>query len=218
VRGLLEADARRKELRRKMQDMLEEMSDDEYAKWVESFQKLHDGDEVMLVRLPPESVSIGRTAATPAPIDLQRRVRNASGVSRGTARGKAQPNTVQRSAPRNRTIKRESNAGQSIGEDIRNKADNEVAITTAALRHLPTEGPDVEPKLQTLPIAETQHAQSSELELTSASTPIVDLLWGRAPFSYDNRVQVSKVIVESIEERITELVSQALLFQILRTN
>jgi hypothetical protein len=168
VRGLLEADAKRKEVRRKMQDMLDEMADGEYEKWVESFRKLHNGDEVMLVRIPPETVSIVRTAATPAPIDLQRRMRNANGVPRGTARGKLQPSTVHRSAPRNCAIKRESNAGQSTGGDIRNKADNVVATTTAALRHLSTKGPDVEPKLQTLPIAESQRAQSSELEPKSA--------------------------------------------------
>lgn len=67
ARNLLAATATQRELRLKIQEMLDDMPSDVYDQWSESFLKLQEGDDMMLVRVPPEPERDGRTAATPAP-------------------------------------------------------------------------------------------------------------------------------------------------------
>ncbi|KAJ4346289.1 hypothetical protein N0V95_005499 [Ascochyta clinopodiicola] len=62
--------AKRKEVRLEMQAVLTRMSDEEFQKWVESFEKLVDGDTSMLERTPPSlaSASQHNTSVTPVPV------------------------------------------------------------------------------------------------------------------------------------------------------
>jgi hypothetical protein len=201
VRGMLEADAKRKELRRKMQDMLDEMPDEEYDKWIESFQKLHDGDEVMLVRIPPNSVSTGRTAATPAPVDSRRYAGNAVPERHSEGSSRTQSVVAEESAQRLHSVKREGNNIHITLEDEERrveKPENDVATTTAAFPHLSTERPDT---------IEVQHAQCLQAGSGSTSTPIVDLLWGSASFISSARPTVVRHIMQSINQRIIKPVS-----------
>jgi hypothetical protein len=202
VRGILGTDAKRKDLRHKMQEMLEEMPANEYEKWIESFQKLHDGDEVMLVRIPPELVGAGRTAATPAPIDSRRYVGNATraGCTEGSVRRR--PAHADDLALHLNPIKSEGNTTRVIQEDDEErraeKRDNEVATATTAFRQLSTEGSDC---------TKVHDVQNSQTGLLSKSTPIVDLLWGSASFNGSARPTVVRHIMQNIDQRIIKPVS-----------
>jgi hypothetical protein len=66
-----------------MQSLLDEIPNDEFDKWVDSLRKLHNGDREMLVRaelgLSNDDQQLGR--ATPGPVHMRRRAKNAVGTS-----------------------------------------------------------------------------------------------------------------------------------------
>lgn len=118
--------AKRKELRQEMESMLAKMPNAEFEKWVESFQKLENGDAAMLERISnaiPASHCI--YSATSAPIIAQNKV-----------------------------------------------------MMTAKLN----QGPDARNNISVL-------------------TPIVDLLWGRATFDYNQCCEVVQSFVDRLGAR-----------------
>jgi hypothetical protein len=117
VRGMLSPEARSKEIRLRIQSLMDEMPESEYDKWIDSFRKLHDGDEVMLVRIPPETLSTGRTAVTPAPIDSRRRMDNVTGAPRSARRERMQLDARQDPEHQSQTIKRENNVSSNTQEE-----------------------------------------------------------------------------------------------------
>ncbi|KAF2133999.1 hypothetical protein P153DRAFT_381171 [Dothidotthia symphoricarpi CBS 119687] len=64
----LDPTPKRKELRKKIQSMFDDMEDKDHAKWDDSLRKLRSGDVTMLVRTETPSSYRHRNTATPAPI------------------------------------------------------------------------------------------------------------------------------------------------------
>tara|TARA_R110002003_G_scaffold384_4_gene19301 strand:+ start:41867 stop:43171 length:1305 start_codon:yes stop_codon:yes gene_type:complete len=146
ARGMLNTNATRKEVRLQMQTMLAEMPENDFRKWAESLQKLYEGDEIMLVRIEPEAVSDKRkrSTATPAPIDMRRRITAAATKTPGHAtQGGAQPEAVRKTARDETRIKKEFHADSHLTTETRKESQapekDGVATTTAAFRHLSTE-------------------------------------------------------------------------------
>lgn len=79
AKSVLDPKARRKVMRYRIQTMMDQLTEDQYKKWVNSLAKLHAGDRTMLVRGEPDVASQrGKLGvATLAPIDMQRRSGNA---------------------------------------------------------------------------------------------------------------------------------------------
>jgi hypothetical protein len=63
ARRMVNVDAKRKEVRNKIQAMLDETSEAEWRKWNESLAKLLGGNETMLIRIGPESIFDLRSSA-----------------------------------------------------------------------------------------------------------------------------------------------------------
>jgi hypothetical protein len=215
VKGMLEADAKRKELRHKMQNMLDEMPDDEYEKWVESLRKLHDGDEVMLVRIPTDSVFTSRTAATPAPIDSRRRPEDKTVVSRGAGCGQTQSDAPPKPLQLNQSIKLESKAASNtLRNDTQNEAmqsKHDVATATTAFRHPSNEERDLGSLARNSRLFHTsQLTAGQQTGATLAFTPILNLIWGHTSFDHSNQSLVVKAIMESFRKRVAPGVGQFL--------
>jgi hypothetical protein len=117
ARRKLGLQALKKEIRYDMQSLLDEMPADEFEKWVESLQKLHNGDREMLVRpeLGPSNDDQRQARATPAPVDMRKRAKNAANNAAGTSSlpGRFVENAIIPSNP-NTIIKREPGAISSV--------------------------------------------------------------------------------------------------------
>ncbi|KAF2832578.1 hypothetical protein CC86DRAFT_377725 [Ophiobolus disseminans] len=126
AKQLLHPNAKRKEVRSKIQTMLLDMEEDEWRKWIESLEKLKGGNETMLVRIDPDSVSeLRRTAPTPAPIDTRERttIRSSRG-SRDMARGVMQDNFVHELDHHASHIKQEFDVNLSAADQGRQRSAN----------------------------------------------------------------------------------------------
>jgi hypothetical protein len=146
----LHDDAKQKDVRLHIQARLHEMAEAEWRKWMESLQKLHDGDMTMLIRPDPKAVLRGRrTAATPAPIDMQRRAANviSNNPNRGSFRGTAQDKAVREPVQRASRIKREPNTetNDAANDNKVIREENDMVATTRALRDLSTDETDIRP-------------------------------------------------------------------------
>jgi len=127
----LGAEASRKELRMYMQAMLDAMPSDEFERWVESLQKLLNGDYEMLKRSEPSASDIDQKSsrATPAPIETRKRAKgivkeNVGGIDNRLYNGKP--------------IKRETaDSYYPISKIAHGEApENQIAGTTNTLRQL----------------------------------------------------------------------------------
>ena len=130
----LGAEASRKELRMYMQAMLDGMHIDEFGKWVESLQKLLNGDYEMLKRSEPSASDIDQKSsrATPAPIEMRKRAKRTA---------KANIEGVDNRSYDGKTIKRETaDSHYLISKNVHEEAPEiQVARTTNTLRQLLTE-------------------------------------------------------------------------------
>ncbi|KAF1920267.1 hypothetical protein BDU57DRAFT_508461 [Ampelomyces quisqualis] len=179
AKGLLAPGAPRKEIRAKMQNMMDSMPDDEMSKWVESFDKLKNGDQSMLVRTAPDVAHIGRTAATPAPIDRRRKPSN---TSQALHQHEHHLTKIKNTMRKDRRVKREDHTEINA----------------------PKKGANTEQVLARPQPTKTMSAtgNSGTDEATEAHTPILDLLWGRSPLSHSIWPQVVDTIMERLGHRI----------------
>ncbi|KAF2845067.1 hypothetical protein T440DRAFT_284295 [Plenodomus tracheiphilus IPT5] len=140
----LGSDAKRKALRHEMQDMLEQTPGHEYAKWLESFDKLVSGDREMLTRAEANSRTQSRqsTAATPAPVDVRGKVREQA--SKALGEGPRKRDRVQSESarvPSQLQIKAEANANLDLIATKKTKTGKEgVTATTASFSHPSKQG------------------------------------------------------------------------------
>lgn len=235
ARRQLGPNAAPKETRLEIQKMLTEMPDDEYVKWVESFDKLCGGDPEMLSRPEDNVATHGRrvTAATPAPIDVRRRATKATTQTPG--RYEQRGDGVEPVSVLSHTVvpvKREPNANPSITTgSIRPQAqEDSVASTTTALRHLPTEERDAGPQVSSTSLA--RGASGGNLQALQPrrdivdtapsghrgqnvtqhqqlddATPIVDLLWGEQVFGPEQKSSVVDRIMGNLNKRVSAQVT-----------
>jgi len=236
ARTLLHPEAKRKVVRTQIQTMLNEMSDNEWQKWIDSLQKLHDGNDTMLIRVEPDAVSeLRRTAAsTPAPIDARRRAAVATSKGhRSAARDHVQGQVIRGPIQRGSHVKSEPDIHSGVAEEQRQRpvdqSENSIASATSAVRHLSTEEPDARPTLRDKQLS-GGHRRDDESRATmvrvipssdfctdsvqgnrnSSHTPIIDLLWGEKPFGLQARSQVVQTIMDRFNHRVAAEVSTAL--------
>jgi hypothetical protein len=161
----LGSQASRKELRCEMQSLLDGMPPDEFEKWVESLQKLLNGDREMLTRQDVATSSVDRqlSRATPAPVDLRMKARidkKTKPGEFGRLRGRAihVENDYEEAFVKCETAERSVKVGE-------NSQINQIAEATKAFRHLSTEEHELDRPLPRVEVAErqrVQHLQSSE--------------------------------------------------------
>lgn len=212
--------ARRKQVRHKIELMLSEMQNTEYEKWVESYEKLLEGDRDMLVRADAVSSTEGRRliATTPAPVDMRR------------VEGKEAKNAVNGSKPVNDCFEGPSTRIQDkfpIKCEV-NAAASEVAIrpqdqlrevvvtaTTAAFRHQLADRHDAEqPLMSSIERTSKADARGSDKGAVqehglTMETPIVELLYGPRVIDACNKVEVVHTIMDNLDKRVSMDVGNA---------
>ncbi|KAH9867255.1 hypothetical protein IAQ61_007847 [Plenodomus lingam] len=213
--------AKRKELRHRMEAMLEETPLSEYEKWMQSYSKLIEGDRTMLIRAEANTISLGRstTGATPAPIDIRhvRESRKSVGHSTSQEVGRSEKTSTRR--PNQNSVKDEAVSNVSVIEtNSLTKPQAEVTASTTAVRNRSVEacvhgaqmdgGKGFKAKGTQLSRNSAGHSNESSRNLIDATgsraagatllssqTPIVDLLLGfSAPCSKDVNASVESLI------------------------
>jgi hypothetical protein len=245
ARGRVGAHAKRKEVRQEMQTMLDEMLEEEYHKWIDSFQKLHDGDMEMLKRIESEPTpdSRRRTAATPAPIDARKRAAGDTSKSqRKTIHGATQDEAVRISAHDGTRIKREAQADSYVTEETQQEPpvphNDGVAKAITAFRPLFIEELDGDlsahgrqPKsregfqnpVRQEVISKALNTNRPSVEgiedlKSQPETPIVDMLWGATGFVDEERKSVANIIIVNLRQRIAVEVSEGSTTSLLAAN
>ena len=145
----------RKETRCEMQTLLDGMPQDEFGKWVESLQKLYNGDREMLVRQDVAGSSVDRqiTRVTPAPVEFRKKTgksTRASSSSSDRSKGSA---TNAETAVEETVVKLETAVGPS------EKTGNPTDEATAAFLRSSTEARDTGRPLSSVEAADG-HAHS----------------------------------------------------------
>jgi hypothetical protein len=139
ARRKLGLQASRKEIRCEMQSLLDGMPQDEFEKWVESLQKLLNGDREMLARqnVAVSSVDQQLSRATPAPVDLCRKAGKSTKTPLGdSTRSKGRAKNV-RDDYEETLIKRDTDRVSS--RVAQGSSNTRIAEATAAFRQLSTE-------------------------------------------------------------------------------
>mgnify|MGYP006877413823 CR=1 FL=1 len=122
--------------------MLDNMHEDEYEKWVESLQKLLNGDRGMLDRADPGDSDTKQqpSRVTPAPVDMRKRVKATQGGTSGyLGRLDAHKEGVCMPLPENNGfIKREGIARSNLPEEtpLKEATEDSIAETTTTIRQL----------------------------------------------------------------------------------
>jgi hypothetical protein len=158
----LGSQASRKEIRCEMQSLLDGMPQDEFEKWIESLQKLLNGDRKMLARQEVSTPSVDRrlSRVTPAPVDFRKksgkRTKTPSGSS-DRLKGRVSSN---KDALDETFIKLEV-AGVS-DERIEDLANSRITGATFAVRHPSTEARDTGRPLSSVEAADDQNHQDPQ--------------------------------------------------------
>ncbi|KAI4662149.1 uncharacterized protein J4E88_010939 [Alternaria novae-zelandiae] len=206
----LGSSASKKEIRCEMQSLLDGMPKEEFEKWVESLQKLLDGDRDMLKR--QESQSSGHkqqlSRVTPAPIDTRRQARKITKTLLDVP-GPSKPRTDKVQKSHERTVVKDETTDSS--DEISDEPNDEnIAEATAALRHPLTKGRDIPPPAHT---PQTALVQSSR-GLTSRGDvdgsfgmPVLALLWGSDNLTVEECVKdgakITSTIMNQLERRVS---------------
>ncbi|KAF1846032.1 uncharacterized protein K460DRAFT_119179 [Cucurbitaria berberidis CBS 394.84] len=199
--------AKRKAIRYEMESMLADMQDTEYDKWVESHQKLLDGDREMLVRPEPDATfnNRGRSAATPAPIDARRRVENnIQAMGSNSSQGAGYEDRVSMLPQHSTLIKREINADLSApaGNHQAKAQTDEVAAATTAFRHLSTEERNFRPPVTSIETTGRDDGEDLQVPRMESPTPIVDLLYGDAQIERNDRLGAVQLLMARLCQRV----------------
>ncbi|CAA9962237.1 hypothetical protein PTMSG1_05613 [Pyrenophora teres f. maculata] len=194
--------ASRRETRRHMQAMLDDIQAEEFEKWVESLQKLLDGDHRMLDRaeLSDRDARQRLSRATPAPVDMQRRAKATEDVTSEYSNVSDESNEgLEMSRPKNNAfIKRE---GFARSNPSRVNLPKEAAETHMAERNLQSLR-----DAQNVAIKMTNPNFQSNVGGTS-DVPILNLLWGsdkltREDFINDS-INITYTIMSHLQSRIS---------------
>jgi hypothetical protein len=158
----LGSQASRKEIRCEMQSLLDGMPQDEFEKWIESLQKLLNGDREMLARQEVTTPSVDRelSRVTPAPVDFRKksgkRTKTPSGSS-GRSKGRVSSN---KDALAETSIKLEVSGGS--GGRIEDLPNSRVTGATFAVRHSSTEARDTGRPLSSVEAVDEQNHQDPQ--------------------------------------------------------
>ncbi|KAH8726211.1 hypothetical protein GQ44DRAFT_825951 [Phaeosphaeriaceae sp. PMI808] len=125
ARHALPANANRKEVREKIQALLDDVPSEEYGKWVESFQKLRTEDKNMLIRADLSTLAGDRqNTTTPAPITMLRHTKNVVPNAAHASAGNAAQATVNPVPPHPvLDVKREADANSAPQERFQREQD-----------------------------------------------------------------------------------------------
>ncbi|CAN9419681.1 unnamed protein product [Alternaria alternata] len=206
----LGSQASRKELQCEMQSLLDGMPPDEFEKWVESLQKLLNGDREMLTRQDVAISSVDRqlSRATPAPVDLCMKARidkKTKPGAFGRLRGRAihVENDYEETFVKCETAERSVKVGE-------NSQINHIAEATKAFRHLSTEERELDRPLPRVEKAERQRVQDLQSSGNIDSTfgmPVLSLLWGSdsltATECMNDSTRITQTIMSNIKHRIS---------------
>ncbi|KAF1949353.1 hypothetical protein CC80DRAFT_598952 [Byssothecium circinans] len=164
----------KKLIRQSIDTLIADIPDEEWKEWVLSFRKLIEGDLSMLDRADHDETAEteGISRATPAPV-LNRQRRDVS------------PRVY------------DEQAGDRI-----------LGIKFEREGHADSEEAEV-PLAQSVPLTQDEPRNDDEgvqepqpVAQHSIETPIVDLLWGKAPFLYHDQHDVTRTIMENLQKRI----------------
>ncbi|KAH7402173.1 hypothetical protein DE146DRAFT_787890 [Phaeosphaeria sp. MPI-PUGE-AT-0046c] len=186
AKDLLTAHATRMDVRRKVQDMLDETPDSVYRGWVDSFIRLQDGDETMLVRIPPEPEIYKRTAVTPAPVIGQGQSTNVLPSRRNRKKHAVATQLQETYVLDDENVKREGHATTLNRPAIDRQVTEQQALGSTLIAASPS----------------ALAVQRTIYDILS-STPVVDLLWGRSSFIRVARADIVLKIEEQLQHRIS---------------
>ncbi|KAI4915434.1 uncharacterized protein J4E92_009388 [Alternaria infectoria] len=206
--------ASKKEIRCEMQSLLDGMPQEEFEKWVESLQKLLDGDRDMLER--QESQTSGHqqqlSRVTPAPVDIRKRPKKSPNVSAG---GRTIAKTYDREydppLQENSAIKRETaDNGSTLSGSLREVAlGYHIDKATADLRELSTEDRNLVGQYCGAEAAGENNATRMTKGFESRGLPILQLLWGSDNFTTEQCFSGSKDIAQTIMHNLHRRVPDA---------
>ncbi|KAG9196260.1 hypothetical protein G6011_01381 [Alternaria panax] len=205
ARRKIGSQASRKEIRCEMQSLLDGMPPDEFEKWVESLQKLLNGDREMLARQDIGALSADRqrSRATPAPVDLHGKARNVTKPHSGDfVRSKGRVSIVE-NAYEGTFVKRET-AGASA-QVAENPPAGHIVEATNAFRHLSTEERELGRPLPSVEAADRHNPQ--DLVDSAFGMPVLSLLWGSDSLSatecVNDSVRITQTIMMNLKNRVS---------------
>jgi hypothetical protein len=212
AKSLVGPNAGRKEIRNTIQQMLNDTDNATFSKWVESFHKLHSGDNMMLVRGPCEKALDGRSAMTPAPTGARRQANPNAGRDSGQAE------FIQDAVLQNGRIKRENDANSKVsGIGARREpaeTDHDTTAAPTAIRRAPNEQAqhevtrqiDVNQNVVKPTAGIPKDTGILDVFMTRSSTPIYDILLGTSHFE-GNRKRLVPVIIDKLRNLLPSEVS-----------
>ncbi|KAE8871680.1 hypothetical protein PTNB73_03139 [Pyrenophora teres f. teres] len=218
ARQKLGSGASRKEIRSHMQSMLDNIHGQEFEKWVESLEKLLDGDYRMLERgkLPDRDAEQHPTRITPAPVDIHREVKKNMKIR---LRNSIRPNIhleIVGSPPDERSlIKREAAAWpDTLAERSQEARPNtQITASTSGTRQPSTELRNHAPRKSNADARDAGNAHvglhglhvgltMDNLLVLGKRMPVMSLLYGSEYLTINECVNGSVRITQSIMENL----------------
>jgi hypothetical protein len=212
AKDLVGPNAGRKEIRDTIQNMLNDTDNATFSKWIESFHKLHRGDNTMLVRGPCEKALDGRSAMTPAPTGARRQANlDAGGDS-------VQAEFIQDAVLQNGRIKRENDDNSKVsGIGARREpaeTDHDTTTAPTAIRralneeaqHGATRQNDVNEDVDKTTAGVAKDTGILDVFMTRSQTPIYDILLGTS-YLGGNKKRVVRVIIDKLRNLLPSEVS-----------
>jgi hypothetical protein len=209
AKDLVGPNAGRKEIRNTIQAMLNDTDNATFNKWIESFHKLQNGDDTMLVRGPSERASNGRTAMTPAPTGTWTTQANPdAGHESASSEG------IQHAVPQNVRIKHEGNIKSKVsGVGARREPAEVEHNTTTALatsqqsriketQYRENSKVDVSHRITQRTAESHNNAENAGASMMISKTPVIDVLWGASDFVEEKGKAVA-VIIDRLCQRIS---------------
>ncbi|KAI4613352.1 uncharacterized protein J4E87_009999 [Alternaria ethzedia] len=202
--------ASKKEIRCEMQSLLDGTPQEEFEKWVESLQKLLDGDRDMLERQEADSSGHEQqlSRVTPAPIDTRRQTGKITKTP-FDVQGPSKAHTDKVEKPHKRTVVKNETTDSS--DEVSDEPDNQdVERTTLALRHRSTEEHAVPPPAHTVQTAlvQSNRGLKSRGDVDgSFGMPVLALLWGSDNLTTEECVndgaKITSTIMSQLERRVS---------------
>jgi hypothetical protein len=212
AKDLVAPNAGRKEIRNTIQAMLNETDNFTFSKWIESFHKLQNGDDTMLVRVPSEKAPDGRSAMTPAPTGARRQANPDAGHD------PSRNEVVQDAAPRDHGVKIDGNTRPKVsGRGARREpaeTDHDTMTNSATIQRTSDEQAQNEATRQAhvlghiaqMTLDAPDNGENPEASTMHPRTPIIDVLWGVKDFK-EGRWAAVHAILSKRRQRMSMHVS-----------
>ncbi|KAI4663244.1 uncharacterized protein J4E78_003655 [Alternaria triticimaculans] len=200
-------DATLSQLGREMQSLLDDMPAEEFEKWVESLQKLLDGDRDMLERqeIRTSADQQQSTRATPAPIETRRRSRKATkDTSDSLSYPGSDPDSASRPSRPEAVVKLE--AVTNLTKLPENDQRKSLSEATTTFRNPATEKRLVQAARQVIEEVKGRKTRSHGSQLDEApwvedQIPITMLLWGKSSVTRSQRLDIARTIMDNLHRR-----------------